>query len=109
MNTVKLVRHGVENDVDTHGIGFLLGEFTKIPFVLAFAFPAVSEICIVANDTHDTAVIVEDGPVVNFVRSVALVSYDPIASAVVADRVPDAWDLGFFIKIEDHVEDGMID
>ena len=77
MNTVKLVRHGVENDVYTHGIGFLLGEFTKIPFVLAFAFPAVSEICIVANDTHDTAVIVEDGPVVNFVRSVALVSYDP--------------------------------
>lgn len=101
--------HGIENDVDAHGVGFLLGEFAKIPFVLAFAFPAVSKICIVTNDTHDTTRIVEDSPVVNFVRSVALVSYDPIAGPVVADRVPDAWNLGLFIKIEDHVEDRMID
>ena len=92
--------HGIENDIDTHGVGFLLGEFAKIPVVVTFAFPAVSEIGIVADDTHDTTGIVEDNLVVNFVRSVALVSYNPIASPVVADRVPDAWNTGLFIKIE---------
>ena len=101
--------HCIENDIDTHGVGFLLGEFAKIPFVVTFAFPAVSEIGIVTNDTHDTTRIVEDSLVVNFVRSVALVSYDAIAGPVVADRVPDARNLGLFIKIENHIKDRMID
>ena len=80
-----------------------LGEFTKIPFVLAFVQPSRD---LFANDTHDTAVIVEDGPVV-FVRS-SLGELRPHTSAVVADRVPDAGP-GVFHQIEDHVEDGMID
>ena len=58
--------HGVKNDIDAHRIGFLLGEFAEAPFVLAFPFPAITKIGIVADDTNTTAAIVENGFVVDF-------------------------------------------
>lgn len=50
--------HRISHDVDSQGICFLDGEFLKIPLVVAFSFPAVTEVCIVTNEDHDAAVVV---------------------------------------------------
>src|SRR5687768_3231375 len=55
-----LVGHGVKNNIDAEGIRLFLRELTKIIFVLAFAFPAIAEVGIVANDDHHPAFVVED-------------------------------------------------
>ena len=37
-----LVGHGVENDIDSQGIGFFFGEFAKIPLVFPLPFPSIA-------------------------------------------------------------------
>ncbi len=56
------VRHRVGNDVDPKGIGDLV----RVPFevldVLAFAFPAIGDIVVVAEDSHQTIFVIEVTP-----------------------------------------------
>src|SRR5688500_6278049 len=41
------VSHGVEDDVDGHGVGHLLGELPEVPRVLALALPPVAQVRVV--------------------------------------------------------------
>jgi hypothetical protein len=42
------MRHGVEDDIDTHGVGVLFRIFPEIFVIVAFPFPAINEIIIIA-------------------------------------------------------------
>src|SRR4051812_8604411 len=61
-----LVRHCIENDVDSQGISLLLREFAEVPGVLPFSFPAVPQIGVMTDDDHHPPLIIEDAFVVNF-------------------------------------------
>ena len=58
------VGHGVGHDIDPHGIGFLNRELFEVPRIFSFAFPAVTQIGIVADEYHDSACIVVDSAIV---------------------------------------------
>ena len=98
--------HCVKNDIDTHRIGSLLGEFAEVPLFLAFPFPAITKVGIVAGDTHNTTAIVENGFVVDFFRAGALPSD---AGATPARGVVNAGHLRFLFEIKDHVENRVFD
>ena len=56
--------HDVKNDIDAHGVGFLFGKFAEVPLGFAFAFPAITEIGILADEDHEAVFIIEDAAVV---------------------------------------------
>src|SRR5690606_11408444 len=70
--------------------------------VFAFPLPAVPEIGVVADDDHESAVIVKDPAVVNFLGVVAFVGESSLS-------VPDGGDLRLFFQVIDDVEDGVLD
>ena len=59
------MRHGIGHDVDPHRVRLLFRELVEILFVLAFPFPAVAQVGVVADDRHHPALVVVDAQVVD--------------------------------------------
>src|SRR5436190_2257134 len=70
----RSVCHGVGHDVDAHRVGLLLRELVEVVDVFALAFPAVAEVGVVADDRHHPVLVVEDAPVMDFLRVAAMPS-----------------------------------
>src|SRR5213594_3764406 len=56
----SLVRHCVEEDVESEWIVFLLREFAEKPGIRALLFPAIAIVRVVADHYHHAAFVVED-------------------------------------------------
>ncbi len=55
-----LMRHRVRDNVDSQRIGFLFREFAEVPLGHSFAFPAVTQVGVVADENdHPLVVIVK--------------------------------------------------
>src|SRR5690606_10742683 len=67
------VRHRVEEDVDGHRVGHLLGEAFEVSRILAFTLPAVAEVGVVADDDHQPPAVIEDALVVHLAGVFAFV------------------------------------
>ena len=55
--------HGIDEDVDAHGVRLGLGEVLEIPRSRSLLLPAVANVGVVASDTHHAAFVVEVGVV----------------------------------------------
>src|SRR5262245_184225 len=56
--TPDSMRHGIYDDIDAHRISLFLRELPKIKFVVAFLFPAVPQVRVMADHHHDALLIV---------------------------------------------------
>src|SRR5688500_1443380 len=76
-----LVRHRVEDDVDPHRVGLLLGELLEVPFVFALALPAIAEVRVVADNDHHPVLVVVDRLEVHLARVVGFPRDAAVAAA----------------------------
>src|ERR1051326_2962006 len=103
--------HQVKDDVDSEGKGALLGKFMKEIVVLAFPFPAVPVINIMAGDHHNPPLLIEHGFDVHIdtLHSVVIFPGDMIILAL--DSLADVRSLELVlghIEVEDAMENRMI-
>src|SRR5262245_35151125 len=63
---VWLMRQCIDHDIDAHREGLFERELPIIGFFFALAFPAVPQISIVTEDSHQSVLIVEHSSKVNF-------------------------------------------
>ena len=56
------MRHGIGDDIDAQRIRYSVGILFEVLDVLAFAFPAVGDVVVVAKERHQTIVVIEVAP-----------------------------------------------
>lgn len=56
------MRQRISDNIDAHRVGHLFGEAQKVFMVFSFAFPAVAEVVVVAEEGHHAAISIEVGP-----------------------------------------------
>ena len=93
--------HRVKEDIYAERVGFLFGEFGKIPGVGAFFFPAVAHVSVVAGEHDHVSFVIHHGAVV---RRLAIGVLGSDASVAVAHGEINARDLRLFLKLEDGME-----
>ena len=49
---------GVSDNIDAQWVGLFDGELTEVPFLFTFPFPAISDVRIVANEDHDSTLVI---------------------------------------------------
>src|ERR1044071_1197965 len=67
----ELMRHQIEDDVDTERVGDFFRELPEILLVLTFAFPTIADIAVVDGDNHHSLMVVEDRTDVHFMGAFA--------------------------------------
>ncbi len=95
------MRHGVDDDVNAERIGSLFGEFAKIPGVLAFSLPAITEVRVMTDKNHHVALVIIDSAVI---RPLGVRS---LRTETVQSRVDTGY-LWLFIQIINTVKDFML-
>ena len=98
--------HGIGHDVNAHGVSFFLREFPEIPFVFPLSLPAVANIVVVAQQCHQTSIVVEEPPKVRF--RIALGATTPGFERVSAAPGLNISDLWLFFEIIDVMKDLML-
>ena len=95
------MRHGVEDDVDAHGIGFFDAEFLEEPFVGAFFFPAVGEIAVGNDQDHEAVFVIIDAAEE---RLFGIFAFPCDALVAVADGDFHFGNLGLGLQVVDAME-----
>lgn len=102
---VTLMRHRIGNDINSHWVRFLDGKLLKVLAVLAFFFPTIAQVRVVANQYHDSTIIVFDGSIVDVSGAWSFADFPSVAVISPAD----GWDLRFLFKVVDVVENFVRD
>ena len=96
--------HGVSYDIDSQRVRSFFRELAEIPLVLAFTFPTVTKICVVADHHDDLVVVVQDGTVVCFT---CIRTFPGNAGAATSQGPTNTRYLWFVIEWVNTVEDFM--
>src|SRR5687767_15451041 len=97
------MRHRIRHDINPHRIRLVLRELVEIPLALAFTFPAVAEVGVMADDDHHAVLryipcAVKDALEVHRL-AIAAVARLPGDSLVAAPpRIVDARHLRLFLE-----------
>ncbi len=79
------MRHYVGDDIDPQWIRPLHGTLQEVLSILAFAFPAVAHVVIVAQQSDEATVLVKDSTEVRTVRAAGTVVFVRAARSPVTD------------------------
>ena len=101
--------HEVKNYVHCEWIGPLLREFVEEIIVLAFSLPTVAVVAIVGGDDHDTAFVIIDRAIIDFLGiwnfpGIFCSGGNEGLAGKGVDDMRKAGDLGLFLQIEDAME-----